>query len=112
VDLALITLLPEIHIDLTRAVCLAVFILLFGCQIEDIAIDVLEADNSVELVIYKENSSDPVELMWVRVTEDYSGIVWEIGTFDRSDLYEMREGKQVPKFLPTFLQLSLCPFLV
>jgi hypothetical protein len=35
--------------------------------------------------------------MSVRVTEDYSDIVWEIKTFDPSDLYEMRGGKKVLK---------------
>lgn len=63
----------------------------------------------MELIIHKEGSSDPVKLMSVRVTEDYSGIVWEIETFDPSDLYELREGKRVLKPFDDFPVINAVP---
>lgn len=79
---------------LPRSLCLAALLLL-GCQIEDIVVEVMEGNGTVELMIHEKDSQDPVDVILVQVTDSYSGTVWQIATFDRSENYEVREGKQV-----------------
>jgi hypothetical protein len=82
------------------------FTLLFliGCVVDDVAIDVIRDDGSVEFAFHTGMWRTSVHLIDIRVTSSIGNIVWDLSTYDRSDftlsyskLYEKRGNNFVLK---------------
>jgi len=77
--------------------CIALTAVL-GCQIEDIAIDVVETGSGLEFKLHEKGTQDALKIVTFLIVDTYSGqCVWELSTVDRSTLYETKEGKSVLK---------------
>lgn len=84
--------------DLLKTIACIGLMSVLGCQIDDIAIDVVSTGSALEFKLHEKGAQDVLEIVTFLIVDPYSGqCVWELSTFDSSTFDETKEGKSVLK---------------
>lgn len=69
-----------------RSVIAFALLVLVGCVVEDIAIDVLYTDKNLEFAFHTGILKKPVALIDIRITSNTGTLIWDLATYDRSQV--------------------------
>ena len=87
------------------------FFVLYGCQIEDIVIKVVQKEGVIEFFFHDiDDPSEVIEVHTIKVTGITAGrCMWELNTFNPRKLYEEKNGKLVIKNIDEMPQITSMP---